>query len=146
MRKLDVADLMEQMGLTDKVLMQSIAAGIVKPTKLIQKKQIDYTEITPPKVGQVVGNNLNGSEIRRVTETIYEEVPDNGVRYKFIELALKIKKRLSGEGAAGKVQQNNFSTENMTVQITNFGENQQIVQKAKTVTEPVVEEVKEAEG
>lgn len=79
-KKLHVEELLEEMGLTKKALAQTLAMGIVKPTKKIQKRTIKYKDPT------------NNTEI---TEVEYDDIPDWDVRHKYFQDALKIQKMLN---------------------------------------------------
>lgn len=99
-RKLQMADLMEAMGLTKKALLQTVTVGMVKPNK---------AETRRVPVKKTV---KRGSET--VEEIVYEErtveVPDYAVRHKYLETALKVGKMIGNDG--GVV--NKFDVDEMT--------------------------------
>lgn len=78
--KLDYSELMEELGLTDKVLLQMVTIGIAKPDKL-EKRLI---EVETPE----------GKKVRKLR---WVNTPDYAVRHKYLETAFKLKKRLGPE-------------------------------------------------
>jgi hypothetical protein len=78
--KVNITELMEEMGITDRALLQSVAIGIAKPVRKVVKKEIKHKFID-----------------RDETEIEYEDVPDYQTRHKFVETALKLKKKLGGD-------------------------------------------------
>lgn len=114
--KVNIGELMEDMGLTDKALIQQIAVGIVKPTRQVQKKIITYEEI-PVNAEQKFVKDKKGRIVllgtKTVTEFEYEEVPDYEERRKNTEIALKLKKKLSDKNVE-------LSVGEMTVNVVNY--------------------------
>lgn len=83
LRKLDFSDLMEEAGITDSVLNQKLEEG------LNSSKQIGARKI--------IQGARTGHEIKvdsTTEEDDFIEVPDMAVRHKYLETALKLKKRL----------------------------------------------------
>lgn len=80
LKKLDFTEVLEDMGITDKVLAQSIIVGMVKPTRKVEKRRISRRNEDEPGVWETI--------------TEYEDVPDYQTRHKYLETALKAKKKL----------------------------------------------------
>jgi len=72
--KLDISELMEELGLSDANLLKVLRAGLVKPVKQLVKRMTRQTGFK-----QVV------------TEIEYIESPDYSIILKYLELALKLK-------------------------------------------------------
>ena len=114
--KLHVPELLEEMGLTKKVLIQNVAIGIARPTKKIQKRVKKYLD----------------EEGKVIIETEYEDVPDYDVRHKYLQDALKMQKLLT----------NDSTTVNVDTDELNFiwgeGSGKQVV-NIKTAPQPQVD-------
>lgn len=124
LKKVDMSELMEDMGLTDRALLAQVAQGISKSSKKVLKRQLTYqrkpatgTEFVQNKRGQTV---LLGTE--DITEFEYEDAPDWTARNKFLELAFKLKRKLTGDDKPQKVQTN---IADMTLQIVNYANAQE---------------------
>ncbi len=72
--KLDISELMEELGLSNVALLRVLTAGLTRPVKQ-----------TIVKITTLTDGNVETREID------YAEVPDFDSRFKFLELALKLK-------------------------------------------------------
>lgn len=94
LKKLQIDDMMEAMGITDKTLLQSLALGIRNPQRKVEAKTLKY---------------FDNEKKQEVTETVYMDVPDYQTRHKYVETALRLKKRLTnGEQNTTQIGQMNF--------------------------------------
>ena len=80
--KLDFAELMEESGLTDDLLQQKIMEGLVS-NRVISAQVI--VKSTDPKVRDKTAT---------ARDVDFIDVPDMAIRHKYLETALKLKKRL----------------------------------------------------
>lgn len=91
--KLNYVEFLEQSGITDAKLTQKIQEGL---------------DATKPISALVIANTEKGTVQTKDNEGQIE-VPDFAVRHKYLETALKLKKRLVGDQT--NVQVNNFTWE-----------------------------------
>lgn len=86
LRKLDYEDFLEEAGITDHLLQQKIIEGLDASKQLASRIFVK----NPKKATTQKGELIEATE----TTDDFIEVPDFAIRHKYLETALKLKKRL----------------------------------------------------
>lgn len=91
LRKLDITELMEETGLSDQYLNLKLADGLEATKQLGARIVIKKGSPTSQANGELPPADGQTDD--------FIEVPDYMTRHKYLETALKLKKRLGGEGS-----------------------------------------------
>lgn len=115
--RVNLSELMEEMGLSDKALLTQVAIGITKPVRKIQKRITSYEQIPLDGENRYVKDKRGRAVLlgtKTITEFEYEDMPDYEERRKNTEIALKLKKKLDSKA--------DISIGEMTVNVVNYAQ------------------------